>query len=205
MSAHTPLPLLQECSWTTAARDGTPIRIRPLRPGDEQREIAFVASLSEQTRFFRLFTPLKFLSPELLTHLMDVDYDRRMALVATVGAADSEEFVGVARYGATDDPECAELGVTVADAWQRRGIATILLQALMRFAQARGIKVLTGVVLPDNHAMLELARSLGFKLDYDAIERVTRITYELDPVSQAALTDSSIDANTGSNSEPRHE
>lgn len=185
------LPSLQEWSWTAAARDGTPIRIRPLRAGDEQREIAFIASLSERTRFFRMFTPLKHLSPDLLAHLMDVDYDRRMALVATVGPPDGEEFVGVARYAATDVPKQAELGVTVADAWQRRGIASLLMQALMRFAEERGFEVLTGVVLPENYSMLELARRLGFELRYDPVEHVMKIRKVLHPAARAASCDSS--------------
>lgn len=174
-----PTPSLDEWTWTTATRDGAPITVRPLRREDEQREIAFMASLSERSRFLRLFTPLKFLSPQLLSHFMDVDYDRRMALVATIDDAGKESFVGVARYGATDRAERAELGVTVADTWQRRGIATILVKALMRFAQAHGFRELTGVVLPENHAMLALARSLGFTVEYDAAEHVMRIAYEI--------------------------
>jgi hypothetical protein len=122
MLAPPPTLRLDEWTWTTAARDGTPITVRPLRRDDEQREIAFISSLSERSRYFRMFTPLRFLSPQLLSQFMDVDYDRRMALVATVGSGDEETFVGVARYVVTDRPDRAELGVTVTDAWHRRGI-----------------------------------------------------------------------------------
>jgi RimJ/RimL family protein N-acetyltransferase len=176
---NAPAPKLDEWIWTTAARDGTPVTIRPLRRGDEQREIAFIEWLSERTRYFRMFTPLKFLSPQMLGQFMDVDYDRRMALVATIGSGDDEKFVGVARYAATDRPDRAELGVTVTDDWQRRGVATILIRALMRFAQGHGFRELTGVVLPENHAMLELARSLGFKITLDAVAHVMRISRDL--------------------------
>lgn len=179
MSTPPPASSLDEWTWTTVARDDVPIKVRPLRRDDEQREIAFIASLSERSRFFRLFAPLRYLSPELLSHFMDVDYDRRMALVATVDVAGEETFVGVARYGAADRPDRAELGVTVADAWQRRGIATVLIKALMRFAQAHGFRELSGFVLPENHAMLALARSLGFTIDYDAAEHVMRIAHQL--------------------------
>jgi RimJ/RimL family protein N-acetyltransferase len=174
-----PPPKLDEWIWTTAARDGTPITIRPLRPSDKQREVAFIEWLSERSRYFRMFTPLKFLSPQMLSQFMDVDYDRRMALVATVGSGNDETFVGVARYGATDRADRAELGVTVTDAWQRRGIATILIRALARFARGHGFRELTGVVLPENHAMLELARSLCFKIALDAAAHVMRIDLDL--------------------------
>lgn len=174
-----PTSASDEWTWTTTTSDGASIKIRPLRRGDEQREIAFVGSLSERSRYFRLFTPLRFLTPQLLSHFMDVDYDRRMALVATVGDAEKEEFVGVARYGATDRPERAELGVTVADAWQRRGIATLLIRALIRFARSHGFRELIGVVLPENQGMLALARSLGFTTHYDPAEHVMKISRQL--------------------------
>jgi acetyltransferase len=166
-------------TWTAVVRGGAPIKIRPLRRDDAQREIAFIDSLSERSRYFRLFTPLKSLSPQLLGQFMDVDYDRRMALVATVGEGVKEAFVGVARYGATDLPTRAELAVTVTDAWQRRGIATLLIRALLRYARTHGFRELTGVVLPQNHAMLALARSLGFSAEYDTSGHVVKISYQL--------------------------
>lgn len=180
MNAPLPTRALDEWTWITADRSGASIKVRPLRRDDEQREIAFIDSLSERSRFFRMFTPLKFLSPDLLSQFMDVDYDRRMALVATIGDAEKETFIGVARYGPTDRPEQAELGVTVADDWHRRGIATLLVRALMRFALEHGFQELTGVVLPDNHAMLELARSLGFAIHHDPDEHVMKISRRLD-------------------------
>jgi len=162
------------------AGNGATITIRPLRRDDEQREIAFINSLSEQSKYFRMFTPLKFLSRELLSQFMDVDYDQRMALVATVGTAEKEAFVGIARYGPAAQPGQAELGITVADAWQRCGIATILIKALMRFAREHGFRELSGIVLPDNHAMLALVRSLGFTIHYDVDEHLIRISRGLE-------------------------
>lgn len=179
MPAPPPTPTLDEWTWTTVARDGTSITVRPLRRDDEQREIAFISSLSERSRYFRMFTPLKFLTPQQLSQFMDVDYDRRMALVATIGSGEQETFIGVARYATADQPDRAELGVTVTDAWQRRGIATILMRALMRFARNHGFRELCGVVLPDNHAMIELARSLGFTISLDPAAHLMRISHPL--------------------------
>jgi RimJ/RimL family protein N-acetyltransferase len=171
--------VLNKWRWSTAARDGALISIRPLQRDDEQREIEFIESLSEQSRHFRMFTPLKYLSRELLSQFMDVDYDRRMALVATVGSGNEEQFIGVVRYGPTDQSDVAELGITVTDAWQRRGVATILIEALERFAVLHGFRNLTGLVLPDNHAMLQLARRLGFAIEYDPAEHLMRISKQL--------------------------
>jgi RimJ/RimL family protein N-acetyltransferase len=169
-------------SWVTQARSrrGAAFCIRPLRPDDREREIAFMNALSERSRYFRLFTPLKFLPRHLVDQLMDIDYRRRMAFVATMQQGGVEQFVGVARYGETDQAGVAELGVSVADAWQRCGVASLLIQQLIRYAREQGIHRLTGQVLPDNQAMVALARRLAFTVSYDPAQHLFQISRALD-------------------------
>jgi RimJ/RimL family protein N-acetyltransferase len=178
MTSSSQPPLVQ---WTSQAktRDGTPFRIRPLRPDDRSREIAFLESLSERTRYFRLQRASKVFPPTLIDLLMDVDYERRMAFVATVGDGDGEHFIAVARYGGTDEPGEVELGIAVTDAWQGRGVGQLLAVELMRYARQRGFWRVSGVVLPENDCMLSLAKSLGFSTKYDSIDHVMRISREL--------------------------
>ena len=66
--------------------------------------------------------------------------------------------------------------MTVADEWQRRGIAARLLRCLMDYARARGVKIFTGIVLPENASMLSLARRLGFDVHLAGPERLMKIT-----------------------------
>ena len=167
--------------WVGQARTrrGAAICIRPLRSDDREREIAFINSLSARSRYFRLFTPLKFLPRHLLDQLMDIDYRQRMAFVATTQQGGGEQFVGVARYCETDEPDTAELGVSVTDSWQRSGVATLLLQQLMTYAREQGICRLLGLVLPDNEAMIALARRLRFTVSYDPAQHLFRMTREL--------------------------
>ena len=164
--------------WVTQARSrrGAPLCLRPLRSDDREREVAFINSLSERSRYFRLFTPLKFLSRHLIDQLMDIDYRQRMAFVATTQQGGVEQFVGVARYAETDDAGTAELGVSVADAWQRCGVASLLLRQLIRYAHEQGIHRLSGAVLPDNPAMIALARRLAFTVSYEPAQHLFRIS-----------------------------
>jgi acetyltransferase len=115
----------------------------------------------------------------LLAQFMDVDGDRRVALVATTTSAGPEEFVGIARYCAAPGSDTAELGVVVTDAWQRRGIASLLVKPLLRFAKSHGFVRIEGFVLPENVPMLALARKLGFSVDYSSSERLMHIAYGL--------------------------
>lgn len=168
--------------WTSRvrARSGEEVCIRPLRADDREREIDFVEALSERSRYFRLFTPQKFLSRHLVDQLMDVDYDQRMAFGATIQRITAEEFIGVARYGSTDRADSAEIGITVSDPWQRQGIARLLMGELKRYAQSRGLRCFTGFVLADNQPMLALARTLGFRIHLDALQHLFVITLDFD-------------------------
>jgi RimJ/RimL family protein N-acetyltransferase len=176
------VPSTELCKqWTERVRTsaGVQICIRPLRPDDREREIAFVNGLSERSRYFRLMTPLKILPRHLLDQLMDIDYAKRMAFVATVSANGGEEFVGVARYGEATEAAVAEVAVSVADAWQRTGIARLLVTHLVRFARSRGVHRLNGIVLPENESMIALARTLGFSISFDPTEHLIKIARDL--------------------------
>jgi acetyltransferase len=134
--------------------------------------------------------PLRFLPPHLLNQFMDIDYNARMALVASVDNDGVEEFVGVARYGATNDPTTVEMAVTVTDTWQRHGVARLLIAQLMKYAASRGFAHMCGFVLTENYGMLALARSLGFHTHYDSTEHLIHITREFaaPPVAEPAAS-----------------
>jgi RimJ/RimL family protein N-acetyltransferase len=171
--------LVKQWASCERTRAGVQICIRPLRPDDREREIAFINGLSEQSRYFRLLTPLKFLPPHLVDQLMDIDYANRMAFIATITTAGDEQIIGIARYGETNQTGAAELGVSVADAWQRTGVAGLLVRHLLRYAQSQGMRRMTGIVLPENVPMLALARSLGFTTTYDPDQHLMTIAREL--------------------------
>jgi RimJ/RimL family protein N-acetyltransferase len=179
MASATDMSGLERWVNQVRSRRGAALCIRPLRADDREREAAFINGLSERSRYFRLFTPLKFLPRHLIDQLMDIDYRRRMAFVATTLEEGAEQFVGVARYAETDEAGTAELGVSVADAWQRSGIASLLLEQLIAYAREQNIRRLTGLVLPDNEAMIALARRLGFIVSYDAAQHLFRMSRDL--------------------------
>jgi acetyltransferase len=51
---------------------------------------------------------------------------------------------------------------------------------LVRYARRRGLRRMTGIVLPENHAMLSLAKSLGFTTKFDPVEHIMKISCELE-------------------------
>jgi acetyltransferase len=149
-------------------RDGSVLHVRPIRPEDAALERAFVDHLSDATRYFRFFHRISELTPAMLARFTQVDYDRELALVALAGSGtDRAAFVGVARYIANVDATSAEFAVVVTDAWQRRGVASVLMRGLIVCAKRRGFERLSGMVLRDNESMLDFVRSLGFSVTDD--------------------------------------
>ena len=147
--------------------DDTVLHVRPIRPEDAELERRFVDGLSEQTRYYRFFYRLAELTPSMLARFTQVDYDRELALVAIAGQDGAQEFVGVARYIANPDRTSAEFAVVIADAWQRRGVARVLMRGLIVCAKRRGFQNLSGTVLRVNEPMLAFVRSLGFVVEDD--------------------------------------
>lgn len=166
MAIH-PYPV--ELIGDVALRDGSLLHVRPIRPEDAELERSFVNGLSEQTRYYRFFYRLTELTPAMLARFTQVDYDRELALVALAPepGASTQVFVGVGRYVANPDQVSAEFAVVVADAWQRRGVARVLMRGLIVCAKRRGFERLSGSILRVNEPMLAFVRSLGFTLDDD--------------------------------------
>src|SRR5688572_1038492 len=81
-------------------RDGTPVRMRAIRPDDESRLVELYDGLSQDSRYQRFFTVMRRLPPDWARYLANVDYVRRLALVVEA-PRDPQALIAVARYEAT--------------------------------------------------------------------------------------------------------
>jgi acetyltransferase len=145
-------------------RDGTLVTIRPIGPQDAQREQAFVRGLSPESRYFRFMNTLRELSPEMLDRFTHPNAAREIALVALAHEGADAKEIGVARCAALTERDSWEFAIVVADAWQGRGLGSRLMRELITAARARGVPRIEGLVLANNHRMLELMRSLEFDI-----------------------------------------
>ncbi len=156
-------------------RDGSTVHVRPIRPDDEGRLLAFFQALSRNARALRFFsaTSETFLLAEARREA-DVDYVRTFGLIATAGR--EERVVGHAIYVARDG-ERAEIAFAVADDFHGRGLGTILLGQSAEVAAANGVRVFEADVLAENHSALELLRESGFPLELRAETGLIHMTF----------------------------
>jgi acetyltransferase len=110
---------------------------------------------------------LQEITPAMLSRFTQIDYDREMALIATIEKEGAERQIGVARYVTMLGEESCEFAIVIADNWQGRGLATRLLKTLIEIARDRRLRFMEGVVLRENRNMLSLAESIGFDLSPD--------------------------------------
>jgi acetyltransferase len=175
MAIHPyPVHLVQD--WQLA--DGTPVIIRPIRPEDAEMEKDFVRRMSEESKYFRFMDTLRELTPAMLMRFTQIDYDREMALIATIQKDGEELQIGVSRYVTNPDAETVEFALAVGDDWQKHGIGRKLMTALIECAQAKGYRAVVGDVLAANTKMFKLMTSLGFTIhphpDDTAVKRVVK-------------------------------
>jgi GNAT superfamily N-acetyltransferase len=142
--------------------DGGRILVRHLLPSDRDELALRYGELSPEARRLRFFNAPDHLSTRLLDYLMDVDGVDRCALVGFAIDEEGSPGVGLARYSRSrEDPDCAEAAVTVLDAYQNRGIATVLLHRLAEEARQHGISTFTASVMWENRALLDGLRAFG--------------------------------------------
>jgi len=144
---------------TQATRsDGRAIAaVRPVRPEDQAALSEFFAGLSVESRYLRFFAPV---TPAYgLLHLLSGGPANVDAIVAVA------DGVIVGHAMAVDGPEdqrdpsgarVTDVGVVVADAWQRRGVGAALMRTVVTRAQARGVTALAMDVLPGNRVVLAM-------------------------------------------------
>ena len=151
---------LRRFDRTISLRDGTRARMRPIRTDDAPRLVALYDHLSRDTRYHRFFSVMRRLPIDWARFLADVDYESRLALVIE-SPEDADTLIAVARYEPAGEPGAAEVAFVVQDAWQDRGIGTVLFSELLAAAELNGIRRFRAWVLADNRRMLDLIARLG--------------------------------------------
>jgi len=134
-------------------RDGSLAHVRPVRSEDRALLVRFINSLSSKSHYLRFLHRLK---PEQAVREL-LPKENQFALLAVR----DEMVIGHAIYTIAQQGK-AEPAVVVADAYQGKGLGTILLGQLTQAAIGAGIAELEAQVAPENAPMLQVMRELGF-------------------------------------------
>ncbi len=160
-------------------RDGQATHIRPIRPEDGDLLRAFYSRVSDESKYFRFFSPMPTLSDKDVERFTHVDYRSRVAFVLTV----AEQIIAVGRYERVPEklehPE-AEVAFLVEDRHQGRGCGQMLLEHLAQAGRENGIERFTAVVLPENVKMIQVFRDAGYQVARAFDDGVMSLEFPID-------------------------
>ncbi|HET7482740.1 MAG TPA: GNAT family N-acetyltransferase, partial [Actinomycetota bacterium] len=163
-------------------RDGSTVRIRPVRPDDGPAVLDLFDRLSPDALRMR-FHGLHRLTAEEVQRFTSVDYDRTFGLVAETAAGRSG-VIALANYVAVSDRH-AEIGIAVDDEHAGRGIGSIMIEHLGEAADAAGISVFEAEVLTSNAAMLEVLRQMRLPVEQSVASGVVHFEFPTSPTPEA--------------------
>jgi acetyltransferase len=145
-------------------RDDTEVLLRPIQPEDEPLWHELLRNCSERSIWLRFRYLFKESTHEMATRFCFIDYDRTMAIVAEVNADGKRQLVGVGRLVSDAEHAEAEYAVLVTDAWQGRGLGSLITDYCFELCSTWGINRVYAETSADNQRMQNILRRHNFEV-----------------------------------------
>ena len=152
------------------------VRFRAIRPSDEDEMRQLFYRFSDQSVYYRYFSPIKSMPHSKMQEYVNVDYRKTMSIVALVGPPGQGHIIGEARYVRHEDRPYADVAFVVDEQYQGRGLASLMLKLLKNAAKKHGLKGFTADVLANNVSMMKVFEHSGLTVK----ARLDGGVYELD-------------------------
>src|SRR5919107_973855 len=162
--------------------DGHAVHLRQIHPTDSDAIVQFHSRMSDRTRYLRYFSPYPRIPERDLERFVNVDHHDREAFVIVTGP----RIMAVGRYErlGPDSPE-AEVAFVVEDAYQGRGVGSVLLEHLAEAARENGITRFVAEVLPENGSMLRVFSDFGYQVRRRYEDGVVHLSFPIAPTEKS--------------------
>jgi acyl-CoA hydrolase len=132
------------------------VKFRPIKPTDEDMLRRQFYTLSGNSRYLRYFTAIRLMPHKNIQKYVNIDYEKTLCIVGIVNKGGGEHIIAEGRYSYNEDDKTHEMGIVVSEDFQGMGIASFLVNYLLKIAAERGIKKLSALVLHENKAMIRV-------------------------------------------------
>ena len=166
------------------------VRFRAIRPSDEEDMRRLFYRFSDQTVYYRYFSPIKTMPHAQMQKYVNVDYRHIMSLVGLVGEPGKGQIVAEGRYVQQPQRPIADVAFVVDEKYQGYGIASFLYQMLVRLARERGIQQFTADVLVSNKAMMKVFEKADLPFSARLEQGVYALTIPLEECCEQNLSPS---------------
>lgn len=165
-----------EIATEQAFKGGLKVRIRAIKPSDEEAMRRLFYRFSNTSVYRRFLFPISTMPHDKIQEYVNVDYSRVMSVVALAGEPDQETIIAEARYVKDDQSSYGEVAFIVDEKYQGRGMATYLYKMLIRLAKERGLKGFRAEVLPANKEMMNVFEKGDLAIDARLENGLYRLT-----------------------------
>ena len=165
---------------TMVMRNGTTASVRVAGSQDHDKLVAFFKRLSIGTLIKRFFSPSKPDKEFLAAMLNSNDPSVGMTLIVERILDGNIAIIATASYFRCDD-ESAEFAVVVEDAFQGKGLGTLLLERLSILATTHGFRHFKAVTHAENRLMLDVFRHSGFEVEEHIEDGYVALSFSVIP------------------------
>lgn len=149
--------------FSTYLNSGEAVFLRPIGPRDRDREVDIISRMSDHSRYLRFFSGAKTIPDAVIDRLVDVDGHHHIAWAALDPNVKGAPMIGVVRAMRRGDAPVADLALAVLDAHHGKGLARLLMTAVVHDAVAAGITEFHAETMAENSGARKLFLAMGGK------------------------------------------
>ncbi len=163
--------------------NGEEITIRPAKPVDERRIQEHYYSLPKEDVVSRFFGQKTIFARKDVEIRSQIDYVNSLTLVAVVGEFGFGQIIGVAESMRLTNINMAEVAFSISPEYQGKGLGKLFLHKLASAARESGIAGLLAYTFPSNQAMINLFRTMPYKVKKQLEDGELVLTCRFDELS----------------------
>lgn len=163
---------------------GEEIFIRPAKPVDERRIQEHYYSLPKEDVVSRFFGQKTIFGRKDIELRSQIDYVNSLTLVAVVGEFGFGRIIGVAESMRLENINMAEVAFSISPEYQGRGLGKLFLHKLAGAARESGIAGLMAYTFPSNQGMINLFKTLPYKVKKQLEDGELVLTCRFDELAQ---------------------
>lgn len=137
------------------------VRFRAIKPSDEEQMRRLFYRFSDETVYYRYFSPIKTMPHSKMQEYVHVDFSKALSIVGLVGKSGSGRVIAEGRFARRSDKPYADVAFVVDEEYQGLGIASFIFKLLIKHAKERGLKGMTADVVASNRSMMKVLEKSG--------------------------------------------
>ena len=137
-------------------KNGVKVRFRPIKPSDEEQMRRLFYRFSDEAIYYRYFYCVTTMPHSKMQEYVNVDWNDTMSIVGLVGEPGEGILIAEARYLLDKSGHSAELALIVDEKHNNLGIATYMVNSLIKLGKKRNIDVFTAEILFSNFAIMKV-------------------------------------------------